>query len=357
MKISPIKDNPIYDWGMLIGTALVPVVLFGFGLINNIQTEAKSKKQEESTVRRAEATRQHEVMTNYLSSMTNLMLRHKLLESEKDSKERTAARAITLNTARRLDGEGRGQLLKFLYEAKLVGHCPPVPIDGSIARDKCTPPVFKLNTAKFETAVLGDSPMPPLTGINLDNSVLNNANLPRIPLPGASLKQAKLTDADLSEADLKDADMSGAILTGASLQKAFLTRATLNGARMSGASLQCAHLNGARLVGPELQDSQLDYADLDWATLESSSKSKIENVSLREAILTNVNLSKVDLKTIDVTGAIYNRRTTLPTGYTFEQLKMQPESTRDSSLANRKQKCDQFQVIKKASAQTAAQGS
>jgi hypothetical protein len=96
-----------------------------------------------------------------------------------------------------------------------------------------------------------------LSGANLSDAYLNNANLSDANLSGANfsnayLSGANLSDAYLSGANLSDANFSGANLSGAILIGANLSGANLSGADLSGAILSDAYLSGANLSGGDL---------------------------------------------------------------------------------------------------------
>lgn len=69
-------------------------------------------------------------------------------------------------------------------------------------------------------------------GVNLENSVLCNANL-----AGTDLQGSNLRGADLRNADLRQADLRGAMLEGAHLEGARLDGALLDGVDLTGAQL------------------------------------------------------------------------------------------------------------------------
>jgi hypothetical protein len=52
--------------------------------------------------------------------MSGLMLREKLLTSPQDSAVSAVARTVTLAALRRLDGERRAAVVRFLHEARLL---------------------------------------------------------------------------------------------------------------------------------------------------------------------------------------------------------------------------------------------
>jgi hypothetical protein len=66
-----------------------------------------------------------------------------------------------------------------------------------------------------------------------------------------------LSGANLSDANLRDADLSGANLRGANLSDA-----NLSGADLSGANLSDANLRGANLSGADLRPIKTDFFDV-----------------------------------------------------------------------------------------------
>jgi uncharacterized protein YjbI with pentapeptide repeats len=83
-----------------------------------------------------------------------------------------------------------------------------------------------------------------LSGAQLQNASLANANLQGANLSGAQLQGATLTGANLAGADLNGAQLVSAVLSGANLGGANLNGANLTGAKLDGASLAGANLNG-----------------------------------------------------------------------------------------------------------------
>lgn len=307
-KFWNFSEKTAFDW---LEIAVIPfmIALVGFAY-SDAQNKANNKKQELDK-RNAQESRQHEIMTNYLSQMTNLLLKQKLRESSEDSEVRIVARALTLNAARRLENENKGYLLKFLYEAKLIGTCPDKGPE-EVSKADCKPSVFDLDTVRLEKATLSDSPMPTLSGINLRRAVLNKASLPSISLPNGDLQQAQLKEATLTNAFLKDANLQGANLKGADLEQAILSKANLIGALMKGAHLKGASLDGANLEGTVLTQADLSNTDLSKARLGrngAKENPRLNDTNLQGAILFDVDLSSVKLEKAKLNGAFYNAET------------------------------------------------
>lgn len=102
---------------------------------------------------------------------------------------------------------------------------------------------------------------------------------------GVYLENTYLNEADLSMAYLKDAHLKGAHLEGADLKGAHLEGADLEGAHLKGAQLKGAHLKGAQLKSAHLEGADLEGADLRNATykVENLIKARLTKVILSDA--------------------------------------------------------------------------
>ena len=107
----------------------------------------------------------------------------------------------------------------------------------------------------------------------------------RADLTGADLTDAVLRDADLTGAVLTDADLTGAVLRGADLTGAVLTDADLTGAVLRGADLRRADLTDADLTDAVLRDADLTGADLRRADLTDAD---LTGADLTDAVYWNV---------------------------------------------------------------------
>src|SRR5689334_23871731 len=122
------------------------------------------------------------ILQTYIDDTRDLLLTHKLAESTPGDEVRQVARVQTLTTLRSLNADRNKTVLRFLYDAHLIG-------------------------------------MPDAI-INLRYADLSGADL-----KGAMLSGIDLTGADLSRADLSSADLSSADLSSADLSRADLSRA------------------------------------------------------------------------------------------------------------------------------------
>lgn len=177
--------------------------------------------------------RQQAVMSQYLDQMTSLLTEGDLNEDEPHPRTKNTAQAVTFNALRQLNSERKGQLLRFLYDSRLIGGCrsfDPKTLDPLECNSEA---IVDLKTAKFDRAKSDDP----------NRSLL---------LRGAILSQAVLNGADLQETSMDKAVMEGAQLVGANLNGATLREANLRGATLIDANFQGADLRGAKLDGATL---------------------------------------------------------------------------------------------------------
>ena len=153
---------------------------------------------------------------------------------------------------------------------------------------------------------------------NLEQAVLDGADLTKADLTGAQLQGAVLDFAKLEGAPLDDAHLEGASLFGAQLQGASLFEAQLQGAsldqaQLQGASLDQAHIQGASLFGAQLQGASLEFAELQGAWLRfaqlhgaSLEQSQLHGASLEQSQLQGASLSEAQLQGASLYGAKVN---------------------------------------------------
>ena len=205
-EVQPAKT--LWDWlQLLIVPAILIAVTFAWSAT---QTRSDNKREDRRIAAdraAAEEARQDATLQAYLDQMSGLMLDKKLLTSKAGDAVRAVARTVTLAALRRLDGERRGEVVRFLSEARLS------------AKDRS--PLVDLDGADLEGADLG--------GANLRGANLEAANLdgrqpqgrqPRGRQPHAApTSGAPTSGAPTSrDADLEDADLGGANLRDANLE-------------------------------------------------------------------------------------------------------------------------------------------
>jgi uncharacterized protein YjbI with pentapeptide repeats len=191
-------------------------------------------------------------LQSYFEHMGSLLTDHDLIGTGRED-IRLLARAQTSTVLARLDGPGRGNLIRFLYGAGLI-----------VGQDK---PIVDLAGTD-------------LSGVDLSGADLRKAQFGSVNLAGANLKDADLSMADLIHADLSDANLRNANLFGVGLSEADLSDADLSNtdlrsARLHqvdlrGSNLHNAHLQAASLVGANLRNANFVNADLSKAHLRGA---------------------------------------------------------------------------------------
>ncbi len=203
----PRPAKTLWDWLQLL---VIPVAVASLAFVlSSSQSRRDQRHEDRQAARQRSAATDAEregALRTYLAQMSDLMLDRQLRRSSSGSDVREVARTATLTAVRRLDGQRRGLVVRFLAEA------------GLIRRGRYTGP--------------------------------------RIALASADLGQAALEQAGLFGADLARANLTGANLVGADLVRAYLVDTTLVQARLSRANLELASLRLGDLAGADLRGSR-----------------------------------------------------------------------------------------------------
>jgi len=235
-----------WDWLQLL---IVPAVLAGAVTIyNQVQaSQADTRQAELAAENRTQlaVANQDTIFQSYLGEMSTLLVTKKLLTSKPSSSVSEVGRILTFGFMSAMDGARKGEVVRFLYRAHLLGNPP-----GNIGRPPRAP-LIDLASADLHGANLraADLQGANLTGADLSGADLTGADLQTTNLDGANLEHANLSqsilnaNANLSGADLTDANLTGASLVAANLQHAYLTGANLTGANLAGANLTGAIYN------------------------------------------------------------------------------------------------------------------
>ena len=242
IKGTGFTEKQLWDWLMLIGVLAIPIaVAFGTLMISLQQTQSSqqaSERQHQTDIQIANDQQQESTLQTYLDRMSDLLLNHQLLASKHAGDEvQDVARIWTLTTLRRLDSTRKQVVLKFLYEAGLIGGYD----NGSGKRREA---IVALNDADLSGVKLG---VVNLSYVNLSGAILRDADLSRATLNYANLSGATLNDANLSGAELNYTILSGANLGGATLSNADLSSADLSNAELSDAHLVNTTMNETNL--------------------------------------------------------------------------------------------------------------
>ena len=287
-QVEPAKT--LWNWlQLLIVPAMLVAVTFAWSALQTNSDNRREDRRLAADSVAAEQVRQDATLNAYLQQMSDLMLHENLLVSKRDDAVRSVARTVTLTALRRLDGERRGEVVRFLQEARLI-------------RAKGEPRV----------SLAGAN----LTGANLSGAIILESDLGGADLRRANLKNANIHSSWLYDADLTRANLAGAYLPGADLTLANLTRANLAGAALfgtifGGANLRRADLRHADLKGADLSGANLTRAKLTGAYLYDAN---LDSADLIRADLTRADLTEANLTDADLTDATFTGTKGLPRG-------------------------------------------
>ena len=210
-----IRGKTLWDWFQLL---VIPLSLFIGGYLLNSSERALERQiaEDRAKLEREIATdRQQEAAHQaYLDKMAELLLKENLRTTENEE-VRHVARTLTLTILRGLSPRRKGNVIIFLYEAKLInrGETTISLMDSDLSGAN----LANANLA-FGSLIGADLTSAILTGANLANAYLLGANLAYANLEGTNLTGAVLTGTNLASADLENANLTGTNLTGAILK-------------------------------------------------------------------------------------------------------------------------------------------
>lgn len=226
-----------WDWLELL---VIPLALAAVAFTLNYLASGREHRREDREAKRersiAAQNRREDALNAYLDRMSDLLLERRLA-SRPSAETELVARTLTLTVLRRLDGRQKGQVVRFLSEAGLVG----IPF----------PTVF-----------------------------LHDADLQRVSLRHALLSKSYFGLADMRRADLRDAVLSTAHFKGTDLRGADFSGAWIDHAKFEGACL-----SGARFVGTHIERS--NFASAHGENVDFS-RAVLARVDLRAARFTDI---------------------------------------------------------------------
>jgi hypothetical protein len=196
---------------------------------------------------------QQQQLNTFITTVSSLMI-DKGLDQQPDQTSpppvSRAARGFVLNTLGSLDGPWplrddpkKQQLLKFLYDSRMIGYCkvPTIGVTDLSTSDvvDCVSPRVDLRDARLP-ALRFQSIGTFLPGIDLSRTNLQRSDLTGIDLRRASFKRSELNGARFNGSLLGDSDFTQAVLIGADFEKASLIGTNFSGAQLCGASFKDA---------------------------------------------------------------------------------------------------------------------
>jgi len=183
--IDQTYQKDLWDWlDLLIVPAMLAVGGLWFNWAQQTHQDAIEQARRDRELNLAKQSAQDNALQAYLDHIGNLLLDEKVREALTNLKEvegepnqvRALAQARTFTVLERVDGERKGNIIRFLHEAHLIRRMQEE-----------------------------HRPIIDLYGANLESANLSGSFLKRIILKGADLSGANLSGADLSEANLSEA--------------------------------------------------------------------------------------------------------------------------------------------------------
>jgi uncharacterized protein YjbI with pentapeptide repeats len=202
------SGRSVWDWVslLLLPLALLAGLLFWSWQQNQWQTQARAQ-QRATALQIAHAQQQQNLLTGYMDAITDLMLHENLLTSDHLSIARQVAQVRTDMLLKSLDGQGKGDLLRFLFNTKLISNDTPI----ITFRDA------DLSGAYLHNLDLRDVN---ISGANLSGANLSGGNFTYVTFTFVNLSNANLQGSDLRGSDLHNVTWKAANLQNANLQDA-----------------------------------------------------------------------------------------------------------------------------------------
>lgn len=272
--------------------------------------------------------RREAVLKSYLAEMSSMLIdpKRSTFEGDNDAYAQSVARALSLNTLKAFqspmtlpigwlsyipglkvaegdeiplfesmleDRRSKEEVVRFLYESKLLGYCTPKKSalhPGSIILDpdliEVVPSEVNLSGANFKRISfrkIGHQ----LCGIDLSNTTLEGASLEKVDVKkarftGADLKGVNFRSASLNQASLDRADLRGILVDGDTQ----VVGVSIAGALICGTDFSALNQNAVREESSETQRQELHRNKVGLYTGELvSGKVSPEIQGLRETTL------------------------------------------------------------------------
>lgn len=243
-------SKTLWDWLNLL---IVPAVLAISSILINssIQKAERQRIANQTKLERqiAEDQIRENALETYLDKMSILLMERNLRSSAENDESRAVARARTLTILRRLDGNKRSIVLRFLKESNLINSSDVI---------------LDLQGAQFDECSL--------EMIDLEGCCIEGSSFKKAFLKQCLLSNSNLSDVDFSYADLSQVDFRKSLLFRANLTGANLTHSDLRDTDLRFTDLHNACLKDANLEGADLNQADISHADLSGATINEEQK-------------------------------------------------------------------------------------
>ncbi len=287
------------------GAVIISIIALVVGVYQFKAQESDNAQMQATQVAASAAQTQDQerqtTLDTYLNDMSNLLLMDGLQTAKPGSAVVALAIARTDTALRNLDGNRKGTLIRFLWEARLINEPHPIISLNGVNLQQAFFAYANLSSADFSGAHMyqANFSQANLSGANLSGADLDSVDLLLSNLSGANLKGAILYRAYISSA-IANFDLNAAVKDARDLTQTHLYPAGLVDANLSGAYLPGVNLSGYNLGGIDLHGADLYQADLVNANLSGSN---LSGTNLSGADLDNTDLYRADLSGAQVTTA------------------------------------------------------
>jgi uncharacterized protein YjbI with pentapeptide repeats len=250
-EVQPAKTA--WDFLQLL---IVPAILVAIALAFNASQASRERSREDRRIREdralAAAAREDAILDAYFAKMSGLILDRDLTSAKEGTAVRQVARTATLTTLRRLDGSRKGEVVRFLYEARLlyqrrqrvtgVWGPPVINLEGADLRG------VDLSEASLEVSVFTDPTRRVLLSGDLRGAKFDHASLARVEFGGGygiKLRGASFNGADTDDVSFFLEDVRGVSFKEALLYNVDFTSSDLRGTVFDDATI----VRGTSFVG------------------------------------------------------------------------------------------------------------
>ncbi|MDJ0634201.1 MAG: pentapeptide repeat-containing protein [Xenococcaceae cyanobacterium MO_188.B29] len=189
------KNKTSWEWMELIIIPLsIAFIVGAIEILNSLRQQKLELEISNYQGALSQQIKQQETLEKYLEKMTDLLINHQLLTTERHE-ILSVAQGLTFTALTGLDSSNKKFLLRFLYESQLIGYPNS---------KKCTAQIIKLNRADLKNIDIGDLNW---QCVNLLGADLRGANLKNTILSYSDLRYTNLSNADLSNAQLENAQL------------------------------------------------------------------------------------------------------------------------------------------------------
>ncbi|MGD1856243.1 MAG: pentapeptide repeat-containing protein [Leptolyngbyaceae cyanobacterium] len=300
--------------GVIGLVATVMGSILGFGLSSLQEDNAKADRLIERAS--AASTSRQAVLTNYASRITDLIAEKGAMEFDSSNPEKiaiwNAMRGETIIALKRLDDtrdDGRGEIdvLKDTMREDILGieantetqgeNRQLADLDGFDDSGKLKGELVRfLYEARLLTrANANDDRDGLLRGADLVRVVLNDA-----PMPNANLRRAWISGGQFQKANLNGSNLQGAELDNANFEGAILERVDLSWTNLKNANLSSVNLTNADLRSADLTDIIVTSATTFTGACYDTSTSGLESLDVESLGLIDASNEPTDNKCSDI---------------------------------------------------------